>query len=210
MRLTVLGLLLASLFLGAKQRGIDQQPEQFDPGPLELVISGPSYDYPDRLQPRTRKFTTKLINHSALPIVIGPSATEVSYSASDFFTVMDSDGKAVAQRTGYYCPVGSPKSARNVRLTDKDLMVLGPGETKDFGDFDLTELFLFPQPGEYRVRRTFSYLPPRLKETILHDGTKLAPDFDASRMSATKRRTLQNSFGFTLKSNMWILTIRPL
>jgi hypothetical protein len=182
-------------------------PRQAD---LELVISGPREASPD-LPPREfhpSKFKMTLINHSSHPVVYGPNAPEaiVRYESPDW-RVTDPDGKLLPLRPLYICKVGGPVRLPTLVLTDKNLFVIGLGESRDLGEVDISMWFKFSEPGEYKIYREFVYSPPRLSQVTI-GGMKYTAQYDASAMSPAKRQLLRDATGFTVRSNVWTLVIK--
>lgn len=181
------------------------------PADLELVISGPREDFPDRppQEFHPRKFKMTLVNHSSHSVVYGPNAPEaiVRYESPDW-RVTDPDGKLVPLRPIYICKVGALVRFPTLVMSDKDLFVVGPGESRDLGEVDISMWFKLSEPGEYKIYREFAYSPPRLSQVTTADGPKFAAQYDASAMSPEKRQLLRYAAGFTVKSNVWTLVIK--
>jgi hypothetical protein len=187
-----------------------QESKPPEPADLELVISGPSEDFPDRpSQPfHPRKFKVTLINHSSRAVVYGPNAPEaiVRYELPDW-RVTDPDGKLVPLRPIYICRVGAPARFPTLTMTDKNLFVIGPGESRDLGEVDISMWFKLSEPGEYKIYREFAYSPPRLSQITI-GGVKYPAQYDVSGMNPEKRQMLRDASGFTVKSNVWTLVIK--
>jgi hypothetical protein len=180
------------------------------PADLELIISGPREDVPDP-PPREfhpRKFKMMLVNHSSHSVVYGPNAPEavLRYESPDW-RVTDPDGKPVPLRPLYICKVGALARFPTLAMTDENLFVIGPGESRDLGEVDISMWFKLSEPGEYKIYRGFAYSPPRLSQ-ITNGGVKYPAQYDVSAMSPEKRQILRTAVGFNVKSNVWTLVIK--
>jgi hypothetical protein len=209
-RLIAPSLLLFCLAVSAERVPARQETKPREPADLELVISGPRGDFPDR-PPREfhpRKFKMTLINHSSRPMVFGPNTPGAiaGYETSDW-RVTDPSGKLVPLRPVYICRVGTPLRFPTLTVTDKNLFVIGPGESRDLGEVDISMWFKLSEPGEYKIYREFSFSPPRLAQITI-GGMKYPAEYDASAMSPEKRQMLRDAVGFTAKSNVWTLVIK--
>jgi hypothetical protein len=209
-RLMATLLLLFFLTLSAANVSARQETKPLEPADLELVISGPHEDFPDRppLGFHPRKFKMTLINHSSRPVVYGPNAPGgiVSYESPDW-RVTGPDGKIVPLRPIYICRVGAPVRFPTLTMTDKNLFVVGPNESRDLGEVDISMWFKLSEPGEYKIYREFSFSPPRLAQITI-GGMKYPAEYDASAMSPEKQQMLRDAAGFTVKSNVWTLVIK--
>lgn len=210
-QLTATLLLLFSLAVSAARVPVCQETHTTYSGDLELVISGPREDFPDRPphEFHPRKFKMTLINHLSRPVVFGPNAPDAipGYETSDW-RVTDPSGKFVPYRPLYICRVGTPRFFPAGRITDENLYVINPGESRDLGDVDISMWFKLSEPGEYTIYREFSFSPPRLSQVTTADGTKFPAQYDASAMSPKKRQMLRDAIAFTIKSNVWTLVIK--
>jgi len=187
----------------------EAKPPALDTADLELVISGPREGVADKgpLSFHPRKFKMTLINHSPRPVVVGPNASEknFSYDTTDW-RATDPDGKPVPVRPSYRCSVAGTGLIRAVLLTDENLVVIKPGESRDIGEIDISMWFKLDEPGEYKIYREFSFSPPRFSQGTV--GRFTMPPFDASAMSPEKRQMLHDAVGFTVRSNVWTLVIK--
>jgi hypothetical protein len=199
-RLIAPSLLLFCMAVSAERVPARQEtkPLALDPADLELVISGPKEDFPDR-PPReyhARMFKVTLINHSSRPIVFGPNALEAirRYETTDW-RVMDASGNPVPYRTLFICRVSSVRVFQARPLTDADLFVIPAGGSRELADLDISMWFKLSEPGEYKIYHEFSFSPPRLAQIII-GGMKYPAQYDASAMSPEKRQQLRDAIGF--------------
>ena len=209
-RLLATSLLCFFLAVSAVRISAKQEMKSPEPADLELVISGPREDFPDRpSQPfHPRKFKVTLINHSSRPIVFGPNAPRVipGYPTSDW-RVTDPSGKVVPFRPLYICRVGALTRVSTLPLTDANLFIIHPGERRDLDDLDISMWFELTEPGEYKIYREFSFSPPRLTQVDVA-GMKYPAQYDASALTPQKRQMLRDATGFSIKSNLWTLVIK--
>ena len=209
-RLLATSLLFFLMTASAERISAQQETKPLEPADLELVISGPREDFPDR-PPReyhARMFKVTLINHSSRPVVFGPNALEAirSYETTDW-RVMDASGNPVPYRTLFICRVGSVRVFQARPLTDADLFVIPAGGSRELADLDISMWFKLSERGEYKIYREFSFTPPRLSQVTI-GGMKYPAQYDASAMSPEKRQMLRYAIGFTIKSNVWSLVIK--
>lgn len=188
-----------------------QETKPLGPSDLELVISGPHEDFPDRppQEFHPRKFKMTLINHSSRLVVFGPNAPDAipGYETSDW-RVTDPNGELVPLRPLYICRAGTPRFFPARHIDDASLFVIDPGGSRDLGDVDISMWFKLTEPGEYKIYREFSFSPPRLSQVVTAGGFKFPAQYDASAMSQKKRQMLRDAVGFTIKSNVWTLVIK--
>ncbi len=210
-RLMTISLLLLFLAVSTQRVSARQEVKALEPGDLELVISGPRTDSPNRgpLEFHPRRFKATLINHSSRSVVYGPNspAAVIPYTMTDW-RVSDAKGKPVPIREMYICRVGAPTRLPIRAISDENLFLVGPGESRDLGENDLSAWFELSEPGEYKIYREFSFSPPRLSQVTIAGGFKFPAQYDVSAMSPEKRQKLRDATGFTLKSNVWTLVIK--
>jgi hypothetical protein len=205
-------LLLLCLTSSATRVSARQAPKPLalDTADLELVISGPREGVPDKglLAFHQRKFKMTLINHSSRPVVYGPNALGPvpSYETTDW-RVTDPAGKLVPIRPVYICRTGTSFRFPSIAVTDEDLHVINPGESREIGEMDISMWFKLSEPGEYKIYREFSFSPPRLLQATV-GGLTMPSTYDVSAMSPEKRQMLRDATGFTVRSNVWTLVIK--
>ncbi|HEY6386302.1 MAG TPA: hypothetical protein VIX91_11530 [Candidatus Acidoferrum sp.] len=209
-RLMATSLLFFVMTVSAERISAQQKTKPLEPADLELVISGPLEDFPDR-PPReyhARMFKVALLNHSSRPVVFGPNALEAirSYETTDW-RVMDASGNPVPYRTLFICRVSSVRVFQARPLTDADLFVIPAGASRELADLNISMWFKLSEPGEYKIYREFSFSPPRLSQVTI-GGMKYPSQYDASAMSPEKRQILSDAIGFTIRSNVWTLVIK--
>jgi hypothetical protein len=211
-RLMATSLLLAALAVSAARVSARQETKAPSPGPsdVELVIAGPREDVADK-PPReyhARLFRVTLINHSSHPVVFGPSSLEsLPQVETSGWRVTDPSGKLVPYRPLLICKVAPVAFFQERQLTDADLLVIPPGESRELSDLDISMWFKLDEPGEYKIYREFTFSPP-FGQMTMAGGTKFVGTYDVSAMSPEKLQMLREARGFKVKSNVWTLVIK--
>jgi hypothetical protein len=182
---------------------------------VEIQLSGPTSVRPqDSLTMQSYK--ALLTNHSAEPLVL---IVREGYlmDANWNWTVTDAKGFPVGMEfiLRGYCgtvPYSAEAKAEASRLHDKDLVVLTPGESREFPiPAGPSDDYSFPSAGTYHLSVTLTYVQPNATEYFDEQGKRRAASgyaqWDLSQLNINSLHALQESLSVQATSKPWDLQL---
>ena len=182
---------------------------------LEIKISGPASLGPD-YSLESQQFTARLTNRSEEQQVFFVRNGYLMNARWEW-TVTDAKGEYMSMalvNRGFCGTVGhvsEEAEAEARRIRDKDLVVLAPGESREFAIFGPSDDYNFPKAGTYRLAVTLTYVPPNAEYYFDEHGKRQKvfghAQWDLSKLSVDGLRAVQNSLSVNATSNAWNLML---
>jgi len=178
---------------------------------IEVKLSGP-HSLAARYSLESQLFTARLTNRSGEPLVLFVRNGFLLNTHLDW-TVTDDKGLPLGMVWVSRGMCGTVPHDPNANvLRDSNVLMLNPGESREFPVSGPSDDYVFPRGGTYHLSMTLLYVPPNAKQYFDSRGrkisaTKFFEGWDSSQLSRGNLDLLQNSLSVLSRSDTWNLTL---
>ncbi len=182
---------------------------------FEIKLSGPTMVRPSESL-ESQIFHALLTNRSAEPQVF-VMRNRILMNANWYWTVTDAKGMPVGMEFVLRGFCGTPPNSAEAeaeasRLHDKDLLVLAPGESREFPILPgPSDDYSFPSAGTYHLSVTLTYVPPNADHYFDERGKRQRASgyaqWDLSQLGVDQLAAVENSLSVQATSDTWNLEL---
>jgi len=178
---------------------------------VEIHLTGPDTVSPSASL-ESQSLRARLTNRSAEPLVFFVRNGYLM-NANWSWTVTDDKGTPMGMEfvEHFYCGT-IPYDPNWAQLHDRDVFVLGPGESHDFPTpGGPSDDYVFPSAGVYHLSVSLTYVPPNASQYFESHGRRRSANgyehWDLSDLSLSNLEALQNSLSVQATSDIRNLTL---
>ena len=179
---------------------------------VAIKLSGPKTVRPGASL-ESQIYNALVTNRSAEPLVFAVRNGFLMNATWDW-TVTDAKGMPIGMEFVLHGYCGTvPGEDPNARfLRDSDLVVLGPGESREFPVLPgPSDDYSFPSAGTYHLAVTLTYVPPNADHYFDERGKRQRANgyaqWDLSKLSVDQFAAVKNSLPVQATSNVWNLQL---
>jgi len=178
---------------------------------VEIHLTGPHTVSPSASL-ESQVFHALLTNRSTEPLVFFVRNGYLM-NANWSWTVKNDQGTPMGMEFAEHLYCGTiPYDPNWAQLHDRDVFVLGPGESHDFATpGGPSDDYVFPSAGVYHLYVSLTYVPPKASQRFDAHGRRRSANgyehWDTGDLSLSNLEALQNSLSIQATSDIWSLTL---